>query len=168
MPKMTFRHINGKNEFQAKTFIPVTLETISRFHAQANALTLLTPPPLIVQLLRDQRTSNTTGSVDFVLWFGPFPIRWLARHEPGPVATSFIDRMLIGPMAEWEHQHIFHAVAGSVELIDKLTYLHKPGWRGWITRIMFDGPALRLLFWYRHWRTQHECRKLETQQETRA
>lgn len=147
--------------FQATSFLAVDPATIRQFHAQSDALKLLTPPPLIVQILRDRRKSLTVGEVDFVLWFGPIPVRWLARHEPGPVEASFIDRMIIGPMATWEHQHLFHAVAGSVQLVDKVTFTHYRGWRGWISRLMFDGLALRVLFWYRHWRTDHECHKLE-------
>jgi ligand-binding SRPBCC domain-containing protein len=154
--------------FQATTFMPVGLESITRFHAQRDALMILTPPPLIVPITRDQRSCMTAGEVDFVLWFGPIPVRWLARHEPGPTEHSFIDRMIVGPLATWEHQHIFHAVAGSVQLVDKVTMRHKPGWRGWLSRLIFDGPALRVLFWYRHWRTQYECRKLETGAPTRA
>ena len=147
-------------EFRYSTFIPTSLATITRFHEEADALKKLTPPPLIVQLLSDQRTSNTEGVVDFVLWVGPIPVRWIARHEAGPIPTSFIDRMLDGPMAYWEHQHIFHEVAGSVILEDKVTYMHKSNWQGWLTPLLFDGLPLRFLFWYRHWRTQRECRKL--------
>src|SRR6188768_4283765 len=99
-----------KREFQHSSVIPTTLATIVRFHKRADALRKLTPPPLIVQVLKDQRTSLTAGTLDFRLWFGPLPVHWLARHEPGPIATSFIDRMMTGPMAEWEHQHIFREV----------------------------------------------------------
>ena len=161
MPQFEIRDQGPQRIFQATSFMPVTLETIMRFHEQRNALVLLTPPPLIVQISSDQRISLTAGTVDFVLWFGPIPVRWLARHEPGPTATSFIDRMLDGPMAEWEHQHSFHAVAGSVQLVDKVTFVHKAGWRGWLSRLMFDGLALRVLFSYRHWRTLTECRARE-------
>src|SRR5215203_41329 len=150
----------SKREFQHSSVIPTTLATIIRFHERADALRKLTPPPLIVQVIDDQRTTMTEGTVDFRLWFGPLPVRWLARHEPGPIATSFIDRMMIGPMAEWEHQHIFREMAGGVELRDQLTFAHKRGWRGWLTRLLFDGVALRFLFWYRHWRTRSYCRKM--------
>jgi ligand-binding SRPBCC domain-containing protein len=154
-------HVSGPQKvFQHKSVIPTSLETIIRFHEQPNALKLLTPPPLIVQVVKDERLSNTQGTVDFVLWFGPVPVRWLARHEPGPIATSFIDRMLVGPLAAWEHQHLFRAVEGGVELLDRITFAHKRGWRGWLTRLIFDGVALKFLFSYRHWRTKRECRKM--------
>jgi ligand-binding SRPBCC domain-containing protein len=146
--------------FQHTSVIPTSLEVIIRFHEKPNALNVLTPPPLIVKIVDDKRISNTEGTVDFVLWFGPIRVRWLARHEPGPIATSFIDRMLVGPLATWEHQHIFRAVEGGVQLRDRITFSHKRGWRGWVTRLLFDGLALKFLFWYRHWRTRRECRKL--------
>lgn len=143
-----------------RTLVPTTLETIWRFHEKPTALNMLTPPPLLVKIVNDQRASLTEGFVDFVLWFGPIPVHWLARHEPGPTPTSFIDRMIEGPLAAWEHQHLFREVADSVELVDKITLTHKASWQGWVSRLAFDGLALRFLFWYRHWRTKRECRKM--------
>lgn len=145
--------------FQYTSQIATTLDTITRFHEKPEALCILTPPPLIVQIKDDKRRSLTKGSIDFVLWFGPIPVPWSARHEPGPTPTSFIDRMIKGPMAQWKHEHIFRETDGGVELTDKLTFIHKSGWRGLVSRLMFDGLALRFLFWYRHWRTRLECRK---------
>jgi ligand-binding SRPBCC domain-containing protein len=146
-----------QRRYQKVSLIVTSIETIMRFHEHPNALKMLTPPPLIVQIAHDQRSNITHGTVDFVLWFGPFPVRWLARHEPCVLPTSFIDRMIIGPLAVWQHEHLFFEAAGGVALMDRITFRHKPGWRGWLTRILFDGVALRLLFWYRHWRTKVEC-----------
>jgi ligand-binding SRPBCC domain-containing protein len=135
------------------------MEAMVHFHEAPDALKVLTPPPLFVQMVRDARVSLTQGEVEFILWFGPLPIRWTARHEPGPTETSFIDRLLTGPMASWEHQHIFRTVDHGVELTDKITFAHKPGWRGILTRLVFDGLPLRFLFWYRHWRTRRALEK---------
>ena len=84
----------ARKVFTYRSFIPTSLEIITQFHEERDALKKLTPPPLIVQPLSDERVSNTEGKVDFVLWFGPIPVRWIARHEPGPIPTSFIDRMV--------------------------------------------------------------------------
>jgi ligand-binding SRPBCC domain-containing protein len=140
--------------FEHNSVIPTTLAALLAFHTDRQALTRLTPPPLFVKIRRDDRVSLTEGEVDFVLWFGPVPIRWLARHEPGPTPTSFTDRMIQGPLALWVHQHLFRAVPGGVELTDRITFAHPAGWRGLLTRIFFDGLSLRILFLYRHWRTQ--------------
>jgi ligand-binding SRPBCC domain-containing protein len=92
-----------------------------------------------MQQIKDERTSLTAGEVEFRLWFGPIPVRWLALHEPGPTATSFADRMLRGPLAYWRHEHIFSEVSAGIELLDRITLAHKPGLAGLVTRLVFDG-----------------------------
>lgn len=140
--------------FEHRSIMSTTLEAIHGFHAAPEALLRLTPPPLVIQVVRDGRVSLTEGEIEFKLWFGPVPVRWLARHEPGPDEYSFIDRMLEGPMAVWEHQHLFRAVDSGIELTDHITLVHHPGWKGLFTRLIFDGLLLRILFIYRHWRTR--------------
>jgi ligand-binding SRPBCC domain-containing protein len=130
------------------------METMIAFHDHPRAINRLTPPPIFVQCLRDDRTSLTDGELDFRLWLGLIPVRWLARHEPGPTPTSFIDRMLSGPLASWQHEHLFREVPGGIELTDRITFAHKPGLPGLLTRLLFDGLPLRFLFIYRHLRTR--------------
>ncbi len=96
--------------FHYCSVIHTTVEAMTRFHNAPNALHVLTPPPLIIQIVRDDRESLTQGEVVFRLWFGPLPVLWHARHEPGSIPTSFIDRMLAGPMASWQHEHGFRVV----------------------------------------------------------
>lgn len=140
--------------YERRSIIPTTLDKMIAFHNDPRAISRLTPPPIFMQVLRDDRTSLTDGEIEFRLWFGPLPVRWLARHQAGPIETSFTDRMITGPLAFWEHQHIFRPVQGGVELIDHITLAHKPGFRGLLTRLVFDGLPLRLLFFYRHLRTR--------------
>jgi len=141
--------------FQHRSLMPTTLERLWAFHDDPGALAVLTPPPVFVRVLRDDRSSLTEGEIEFQLWFGPFPAYWHARHEPGPIATSFIDRMLKGPALVWVHEHLMQPAEGGVELVDRITIAHRPGgfW-GLFTRLFFDGLPLRLLFMYRHWRTR--------------
>ncbi|NDJ76017.1 MAG: cyclase [Chloroflexi bacterium] len=140
--------------FEHRSIIHTTPAEMVAFHADPAALRKLTMPPTAIQVLRDDRSSLTEGEIEFRLWLGPLPVRWLARHAPGPTATSFTDQMVRGPMAFWEHAHIFEVVEDGVTLIDRITFAHKPGWRGLLTRLMFDGLPLRILFLYRHWRTE--------------
>ena len=150
-----------KKVFEHRSVIATTMDAMIAFHEDPKAIARLTPPPplMFMQLLRDERTSLTAGDLEFRLWFGPFPVRWLARHEVGPTPTSFIDRMIEGPMALWEHQHIFAEVDGGVELTDRVTLAHKPGLQGLLTRLIFDGLPLRVLFIYRHLRTRLALRR---------
>ena len=140
--------------FEHQSLIPAPVEQVMAFHQDPRALSKLTLPPTFIQILRDDRTSLTSGEIEFNLWLGPFPIRWVAEHAPGPIPTSFTDRMVRGPLASWEHQHIFEPVGAGVRLVDRITLAHKPGLAGLFTRLMFDGLPLRLLFMYPHWRTR--------------
>lgn len=141
--------------FEYRSVMPTTVERLWAFHESPGVLGKLMPPPIIVQILRDERMSLTSGEVEARLWFGPLPVHWLARHEPGPVATSFVDRMLEGPAQVWIHEHIMRPVEGGAELLDRLTIAHRPGglW-GVFTRLTFGRLPLRILFLYRHWRTR--------------
>lgn len=147
---------NGNRIFVKSSFFKTTLDRMKRFHEDPRALAKLTPPPVIMTVHRDRRRSNTEGEIDFTLWFGPFPLPWVARHEPGPTVDSFADLQVKGPLAYWRHEHIFKPVSGGVELIDRITLAHRPGLIGVLTRLAFDGFLLRLLFAYRHWRTRRE------------
>jgi len=140
--------------YEKSTVMRTTMDKMIAFHENAKALNHLTPPPIFVQLHEDNRTSMTEGDLTFTLWFGPFPIRWRAQHQPGPTATSFADRMLEGPVQYWYHQHIFEEVDKGIKLTDRLTIAYKTGIYGLLTRLMFDKLPLRLLFFYRHLRTK--------------
>ena len=140
--------------FRKSSVIKTTLAEIKRFHEAPQALASLTPPPMRMRVNRDDRRSITEGEIDFTLFFGPLPIRWLARHETGPTSESFADVQVKGPLAYWRHEHIFTELADGVDLTDRITLAHRPGLTGLLTRLAFDGLPLRLLFAFRHWRTK--------------
>ncbi len=142
------------NHFEKQSIIPVSVQAVWDFHAAPDAFRRLTPPPVIGQIQRDERASLTQGELAFTLWFGPLPIRWVAAHEPGPSETSFVDRMVAGPFDSWVHQHLMEPVSGGTRLTDRIAYTHKPGVSGLITRLLFNKPALRIFFTYRHWITR--------------
>lgn len=143
-----------------RSLIPATLAQVEAFHNDLRVFAWLVPPPIIMRIHSDTRTSLTSGAIDFTLWFLLLPVRWTARHEPGPTEHSFQDRMMRGPLRVWVHQHSFRAVEGGTELIDRVTYEHKRGLWGIFTRLFFDGLPLRLLFGYRHWRTRQQAPRL--------
>jgi len=148
--------------FIRQSIIPTTVEELVEFHNDPLVLRHLTMPPLILQVLRDDRNSLSNGEIEFRLWFGPFPVRWLAQHVPGPIPTSFKDVQISGPMGLWEHEHIFEPAPGGAKLTDRIALKHKPGLTGWLTRFLFDGLPLRLLFTYRHWQTRRLLKRHPT------
>ncbi|MDX1994134.1 MAG: hypothetical protein SF029_17235 [bacterium] len=140
--------------FQKRSVMKTTMERMMAFHQDPKALSNLTPPPIFMQLHRDDRTSLTEGELEFTLRFVVIPIRWIAQHQPGPTPTSFADFQVKGPLAYWRHEHIFEEVPGGVALTDRVTLAHKPGLAGVLTWLAFDGIPLRILFFYRHLRTR--------------
>jgi uncharacterized protein len=146
--------------FTHHSTIPTTTAQMIAFHEHPRAFAKLTPPPIFVQMHRNALKSLTEGEVEFTLWFGPIPARWIARHEPGPTTTSFADRQIKGPLKAWRHEHIFTEVSDGVELTDCITYEHQPGgWWGIFTRLFFNRMMLRVLFTYRHLRTRLGVRR---------
>ena len=145
---------SGRKVFLHRSEMRGSLRALRRFHEDPRALQRLTPVFMPLRIVRDERRSLSEGDVELRMGLGPFSYRWLARHEPGPTAHSFTDRMAEGPLAHFVHQHIFEEAERGVVLTDRIALAHRPGWRGLLTRLVFDGPALRLLFIYRHWRTR--------------
>lgn len=139
--------------FEKRSVFKTTLAQLEAFHQDPSALRKLTPPPIFMQLHDDRRTSITEGEIEFTLWFGPLPIRWTARHASLDAGTGFRDYQVNGPLAYWSHEHVMESLDGGAALTDRITIAHRPGPRGWLTRLMFDGLPLRILFAYRHWRT---------------
>lgn len=142
--------------FEHRSVIPASLAQVIAFHNDPRALQWLTPPPIVIRVHRDSRTSLTDGEVDMTLWFGPLPVRWLAKHKPGETEHAFHDSMERGPMPSWEHEHTFRPLDDSVELVDRIVYTHR-GWSFWgvFTRLFFGRLGLGFLFRYRHWQTRH-------------
>ncbi|MGI9647259.1 MAG: SRPBCC family protein [Acidimicrobiia bacterium] len=121
-------------------------EAVAAFHRDTGVLRRLTPA-----YVRFHRVDPLAeGSVsEFTVWFGPFPITWVALHrEVGP--AGFTDVQSDGPLASWEHIHRFEAVAPNrTQITESIEYEYLAGWRGIYGRIFFGRPALRFLFWYR-------------------
>jgi ligand-binding SRPBCC domain-containing protein len=140
--------------YEKSSIMKTSPERMLAFHQDPKAITKLTPPPIFVQVIEDRRLSFAEGDLHFRLWLGLIPINWHARHGAGETASSFVDVMISGPMEYWRHEHIFEAVEGGVKLTDRVTLAHKTGWRGILTRLLFDGIPLRALFFYRHMRTK--------------
>lgn len=144
----------GCHVFEKRSVFHTTVERLMEFHDEPKTMPKLAPPPIFVQMRRNDRKTLTEGELEFTLWFGPIPFPWIARHQPGPTENSFADLMIKGPLEYWRHEHIFEEADGGAMLIDRVTIKHKPGLWGVLTRLMFDGIPLRILFFYRHLRTR--------------
>jgi ligand-binding SRPBCC domain-containing protein len=140
--------------FKVEFIVPAALAQVADFHHETLALKRLTPPPVFVQLQRVEPLAE--GSIsEFTMWFGPFPVRWVARHSKVDRLHGFTDSQVKGPMQFWQHTHRFEAVdENTTRIIERVEYLFRPGWQGWWTHILFSALALRFMFAYRAWVTR--------------
>ena len=140
-------------KFQHRFRVRTSLAAVAQFHSQTASLAMLTPPPVIVRIHRAPTIQHTGDEVDFAMWFGPLPIRWLAQIEQAS-DTGFVDRQVRGPFRTWVHRHSFAPVdATTTEVIDEVQAELSSHWLWWIVG---GGMWLNLpmLFAYRGWQTR--------------
>lgn len=129
------------------------LAKVAEFHNRAASMVAITPPPIVVRIHRSQVILEEGGEMDFTMWLGPLPLRWLARIEN--VSTNgFTDRQLHGPFAEWVHRHTFIPMDDQTTVvIDEITMRLNthPVW--WLVGMGLRA-GLPVLFAYRGWKTR--------------
>jgi ligand-binding SRPBCC domain-containing protein len=144
--------------FTYSFLVSASLQRVADFHRETRALKRLTPPPVFVQLHHVEPLGE--GSVsEFTMWFGPVPLRWRAVHSRVDPLHGFTDTQQAGPMLRWQHTHRFdQAGDGVTRVSERVEYTYKPGWRGWLARLIFNPIMLRMMFIYRGWITRFSCR----------
>jgi ligand-binding SRPBCC domain-containing protein len=141
---MKYRH-----EFTVRAPQPA----VADFHCRSESMGAITPPPVLVQVHRAPETLAEGDEMDFTMWLGPMPIRWVARIEQ-TTPVSFVDRQVSGPFAAWEHLHTYVTQAdGTTKVIDRVTAELSTNW---FWRLVGLGMWLNLpvLFAYRGWKTR--------------
>jgi len=96
-------------EFHHSFVVKAPLEDVRDFHAQSASMGAITPPPVIVRVHSAPALLSEGDTMDFTMWLGPLPVRWVAKIE-AVTPTSFVDRMLRGPFNKWVHRHSFVAI----------------------------------------------------------
>jgi ligand-binding SRPBCC domain-containing protein len=86
--------------------VHASLAKVAEFHSRSASMPTITPPPIIVRVQRAPAVLAEGDEMDFTMWLGPLPLRWLARIE-AVSPNGFSDRQLLGPFAEWVHRHSF-------------------------------------------------------------
>lgn len=131
---------------------------VTAFHQDTRVLKRLSPPPIFIQLHRFEPLAENSEA-SFTMWVGPIPLRWRAVHTDVG-AEGFTDTQLSGPLARWQHRHRFTALDDSrTHVEEQITYEHAPGLKGGFTHLLFNRPALTLLFTYRQLVTRWALRE---------
>ena len=139
--------------YQHRFRVRAPLEAVAGFHSRSASMAAITPPPIVVRVHHAPEIQRDGDTMDFTMWMGPLPVRWLAHIENVSI-TGFTDRQMHGPFGQWVHCHSFVQVdERTTDVLDEVTVelrahpLWGPVGLGmWLT--------LPLLFAYRAWKTK--------------
>ena len=139
--------------YQHRFEVNAPLAAVVDFHAQSASMAAITPPPVVVRVHRAPDRLEDGDEMDFTMWLGPLPMRWLARIEDVS-PTGFTDRQLRGPFQNWTHRHAFLSVDGATTaVVDEIDLtLRRHLWWGLVGLGMW--LSLPFLFAYRGWKTR--------------
>lgn len=140
---------NPLNLFTYTFQVKAPLIAVADFHRSTDTLKRLTPFPIIVQIHRLDPLGEQSIS-EFTLWFGPFPVHWVALHTDVDPLHGFTDTQTRGPLLHWKHTHTFTALSeSSTQIVERIVYQHHPGLKNAWTRLVYAPWMLRFLFFYR-------------------
>lgn len=142
--------------------VEAPVASVAAFHSDTRALQKLTPPPIVVQMRRIEPLAENSVS-RFVLWLGPLPVGWTARHsQVGP--QGFVDEQEQGPFKRWIHHHRYQALEDDRSLItDEIEAELASQPLPWLIGAgMWLGVPI--LFAYRAWRTRKELARMASKE----
>jgi ligand-binding SRPBCC domain-containing protein len=144
--------------YNHRFIVQAPLAEVVRFHSHSASMGAITPPPIVVRVHAAPPVLGEGDQMDFTLWLGPLPVRWLAQIEQ-VTPTSFVDRQVRGPFAKWIHHHTFELIdAKRTAVIDRVEAELSTHWF-WRLVGLNMWLGLPLLFAYRAWQTR---RRLES------
>ena len=140
-------------EYQHRFEVKAPLAAVAEFHTQSASMGAITPPPVVVRVHRAPARLDDGDEMDFTMWLGPLPIRWLARIEDVS-PTGFSDRQLRGPFRSWLHRHTFVPVDETTTAVVDEIELEFRSHLWWRLVGLGMWLSLPLLFVYRGWKTR--------------
>ncbi len=143
--------------FTHRFTVRAPVDRVTEFHFGPGAFEALAPPLMPMRVSVREPLADGSRLV-FTTW-APLPVRWVAVHEAvDAAAATFTDVQVEGPLAAWSHRHTWRAVADGTEVIDEVHYAFRPGLAGLTGRLMFNPPALVVLFRWRAFATRRALR----------
>lgn len=140
-------------KFQHEFIIKAPIQMVVDFHKKSASMGDITPPPIRVIFQCAPEELAEGDEIEFTLWMGPVPVRWLARIEEASPA-GFTDRQLSGPFREWVHRHTFIQMSENrTKIVDQVqARLDSHPFTGISGMLMWLG--MPILFSYRAWKTR--------------
>jgi len=107
---------------ESRMWLPKPRAEVFAFFADPANLVRVTPPSLGLRLLSPPPLMTAGATFDLGLtWLG-LPWRWRTFIREYDPPVRFLDVQVQGPLARWEHRHIFLSEAGGTSVEDRIVY----------------------------------------------
>lgn len=148
----------ANQRYQRCVDLPVSQELAFAYHERPGALQRLIPPWESVTIERSDGSLLPGSEVVLKSRLGPFPVRWLARHQIYEPPRRFSDIQVSGPFASWHHEHRIDTRddADSSQLCDAVDYKLPGGPVGALLGGAKIDRMLTAMFNYRHRTTRDD------------
>ena len=138
------------------TTIDASIEDVFAFHLDTRNAARIAPRGSTVLEVDGEFPVVVGARVRLVVRQRPLPWsqRWLVEIEEVDPLVSIVDRMIDGPFARWRHARRFVAVAGGVEMAERLEYALPLGVVGRLVDALLVRRMIRRTFEERQRRTR--------------
>ena len=136
---------------RSRAWVPAPVEDVFRFFDDPANLGRIMPPPVRIRLVRIEPAPPRPGSVfEFRYGLGPFQRSWTVRLVDRVLNERFVDETISGPMARFDHSHLFTPARRGTWIEDRIDFHVGPdGPLGAVVDAV-AGIVMRLTFVWRH------------------
>lgn len=133
--------------FDSHLYLPVPIDTVFPFFAEARNLELLTPPFLHFHIVTTAPIVMARGArIQYRLKLRGIPITWESEITAWEPPHRFVDEQVRGPYRLWKHQHTFVERDGGTDISDHVDY---GVWGGSLVNSLLVAPEVKKIFEYR-------------------
>ncbi|MEI8294204.1 MAG: hypothetical protein WCG66_09475 [bacterium] len=128
--------------FEASTPVATSQESLYHFHENPENMRQIAPHSLVVKEIACQKRARRGETFRIRASQFGLPIHWTGQWEKVEEPRLLVDTAIHSPFDFWRHSHIFSPHAVGTLLTDRVEYLLKGGFAGWLV----SGLVLPVVF----------------------